>query len=238
MAFKGTATPIPVNRHVKRATLTACIGADGFRMRPFLTVDRRTIEKELAYYAYDESNVCIVSQENTFMTHKLFEVWDQKVFFPALEERRRPFRYQGKVILLLDALGSHHTDAFMAGCAERNVDVVFLVSPSSDQTQPLDLLTFAVLKQRFSASKFGRLATAQSNKIVRILGAWSASSVPHSNVEAFMSVGLMSEERNGDLCLTVTMEQARELRAWPDFGPVPRGALPADSSVRFRLAIS
>jgi hypothetical protein len=33
------------------------------------------------------------------------------------------------------------------------MDVLFLISRASDQIQPLDLLTFALMKQGFSASK-------------------------------------------------------------------------------------
>jgi hypothetical protein len=43
--FERNSTPVPVDRHVKRATFTACIAADGFRMRPFVIVDRRTMDK-------------------------------------------------------------------------------------------------------------------------------------------------------------------------------------------------
>jgi hypothetical protein len=76
-------------------------------------------------------------------------------------------------------------EKFLQHCQERNIDVVFLVFHSSDQTQPPDLITFALLKEGYSSSRFGRFTTAQSNKLVRILGAWFAASVPHYNVEAF-----------------------------------------------------
>jgi hypothetical protein len=63
--------------------------ADGYRMRPFVVVDRLTAKKELAYYGDDESNVTLVTQANAFMTSILFEAWAKEVFFPAVEERRR-----------------------------------------------------------------------------------------------------------------------------------------------------
>ena len=90
--------------------------------------------------------------------------------------------------------------------------VIFLFAHASDQIQPLDLLTFALMKQRFSASKFDRLSNPQSNKIVRILGAWYAASVPHHNVEAFMSMGLIPEDRDLQIYLRVDREQARRVR--------------------------
>jgi hypothetical protein len=88
-------------------------------------------------------------------------------------------------------LGSHHTDEFLQTCASQGLDVLFLVSHSSDQTQPLDFLTFALMKRHFSGSRFGRLENSQSNRLVRILGAWSESNVPHHNIERSLRIGLV-----------------------------------------------
>jgi hypothetical protein len=206
---QANSVPVPVSRHTKRSTLTACIAADGYRMRPFVIVDRLTANRELAYYGYDESNVTLVTQANAFMTSILFEAWAKEVFFPAVEERRRQWNYDGTVVLLLDGLGSHHTEKFLSDCRDRMIDVIFLVPHSSDQTQPLDLITFALLKQGFSSSRFNRLATPQSNIVVRIPGAWFAASAPHHNIEAFMDAGLIPVERNGNFGLSVQPENAR-----------------------------
>jgi hypothetical protein len=56
-----------------------------------------------------------------------------------------------------------HTEKFLQDWQERNIDVVFLVPHSSDPTQ--------LLKQGCSSSNFGRLATAPSNDLLRIVGA-------------------------------------------------------------------
>jgi hypothetical protein len=126
--------PVPVNRHTKRSTLTACIAADGYRMKPFVIVDRATVEAEVGLYGYDSSNVFLASQENAFMTTRLFELWAREVFFPAVAQRRAEFGYTGRDLLLLDYLGSHHTDEFLQTCAGQDIDVLFLVLHSSDQT--------------------------------------------------------------------------------------------------------
>jgi hypothetical protein len=65
--------PVPVNRHTKRSSLTACIAADGYRMKPFVIVDRAIMEAEVGLYGYDSSNVFLASQVNVFMTTYLFE---------------------------------------------------------------------------------------------------------------------------------------------------------------------
>jgi hypothetical protein len=233
--FRGNATPLPVDRHSKRSTLTACIAADGSLLRPFVIVDRVTIERDVLCMAYDQSTVCIVSQANAFMTHRPFELWAETVFFPAVEERRRQFRYDGTVVLILDGLSAQHTPAFREGCESRNIKLVLLVPHSSDQTQPLDLLTFSLFKHRFSTSRFSRLPSPQWNKIRRMLAAWFCASANHLTVEAFMRMGVLPEERDGDFYLAVKMDEARRVRQWPDLEPGPLASLPQDAHRRVHV---
>jgi hypothetical protein len=156
-------------------------------MRRFMIVPRATAEKRLTNYGYDYHNV-------PFMTYSLLEEWADMVFFPSINERRRDLGHSSKVVLLLEGLGAHDTETFHRACQIRGIDVILLVPRTSDQILPLDLMTFALLKQRYSASKFSRLTGFQSNNVVRILGAWFAASAPHHNVEAFMNAGLIQIE--------------------------------------------
>jgi hypothetical protein len=142
------------------------------------------------------------------MTKALFEFWAQTVFFPTIDQHRRDRGSQGKALLLIDGLGSHHAEQFLVECAARNIEVLFLIAHASDQLQPLHLLTFAMMKQAFSASKFGRLMNPQSNKVVLMLGAWFSVSAPHYNVEAFMSMELIPVERDGRFFRVVHSEKA------------------------------
>jgi hypothetical protein len=134
----------------------------------------------------------------------------------------------------MDGLGSHHVGQFLAECAARNIEVLFLIVHASDQLQPLNLLTFAMTKQTFSASKFNRLMNRQSNKVVRMLGACFAANVPHHNVEAFMSMGLIPAERDGRFVQTVRTEKARSVRGLRRVQSKGE-RFPPDARGRFRL---
>jgi hypothetical protein len=235
--YEARSVRIPVDRHAKRSTLTTCIAADGDRARPFDIVEHHTAKMELSYYGYNASNVTIATEANGFLTSRLFNIWAERVFFSAIEERRGEVNYTGKVVLLMDGLGAHHTEKFLQDCRDPDIDVVFLVPHISDQTQLLDLITFAVLKQCYSSSRFSRLTTAQSNKLVRILGAWFAANAPHYNVEAFMNAGLIPVEHGGVFCLSVHPEHARRLRGWPAAGAaIPPAPLPPNALKRIPLA--
>jgi hypothetical protein len=140
-------------------------------MKVFVIVDRATVEAEVGLYGYNRLNVFLASQENAFMTTRLFELWAKEVFFPAVAERRAWFGYTENVVLLLDGLGYHHIDLFLHTCADQEIDVIFLVPHSSDQTERLDVPTFELIKRHFSGSRFSRLENPQSNRFVRIVGA-------------------------------------------------------------------
>jgi hypothetical protein len=81
----------------------------------------------------DESNMTLTSKANTFMTIALFELWATTVFFPAIEQCRTDLAYDGRVVLLMDGFGSHHTDRFLAGYKSRQINDLFLIPHASDQ---------------------------------------------------------------------------------------------------------
>jgi hypothetical protein len=109
-----------------------------------------------------------------------------------------------------------------------------LVPHASDQIQSLDLLTFALMKQRFSNSGSSRLHNAHSNKPVRILGAWFAASAPHHNVEAFMNVGLIPLEAQGQFYLRVDRGEARRVRGLGEMEhQIPEAPIPREARRRF-----
>jgi hypothetical protein len=176
-----------------------------------------------------------VSQENAFMTSKLFELWSMVVFFPAVAELRRTFGHDGKAVLILDGPTCHHTPVFEGECRARNIELVFLVPHSSDQTQPVDVITFSVLKGHFARARVARVNRPQSRQIVRMLGSFYEAAAPHQVVEAFMSMGLIPEERGGEMYLTVNMPGARRVRPHPFFSLAPPAELPPDARRRVRL---
>jgi hypothetical protein len=50
---------VPVNRDAERSALTACIAADRYRIKPFVIVDRATVEAEVGLYRYRrEAVIC------------------------------------------------------------------------------------------------------------------------------------------------------------------------------------
>jgi hypothetical protein len=98
------------------------------------------------------------------MTRKLFESWATTVCFPIIDQRRRDLGFQGKALFFMDGLGFHHAEQFLVECAARNIGVLFLTAHASHQLQPLDFLTFAIIKQTFSVSKFDRLVNPSQIK--------------------------------------------------------------------------
>jgi hypothetical protein len=233
--FGEPSIPVPFDRHSKCSTIMAYIAVDGFRMKPFAILDRITAEKELQYHGYDASNVTLTSQANAFLRTALFELWTTTVFLPTIEQRLLDLAYDGRVVLLIDGLGSHHTDRFLADCKTRQIDVLFLIPHASHQIQPLDLLTLGLMKQGFSASNVNGLSNPQSNKVVCMLGAWFGASAPHHNVKTFMNVGLIPYERDDRFFLRVVPEKARRVHGSDIFEGSVKPDFPPGARRPFRL---
>jgi hypothetical protein len=133
--------PVPMDRHSKRSTFTACIAAHGSRMKPFVILSCAPAEEELRSFGDRSSNIFLASQENAFMSKVLFELWAREVFFPTVQARRADCGYNGRALLIKDSLESHHTEWFQWQCGEQDIDIIFLVPHSSGQTEPLELIT-------------------------------------------------------------------------------------------------
>jgi hypothetical protein len=76
--------PVPVNRHSQRASMVACIAADGYHMKQFIILERRTIEADIVLYGDGQFNASMVHQGNAFMMAALFDRWSDEVFSPRL----------------------------------------------------------------------------------------------------------------------------------------------------------
>lgn len=222
--FEGSTIRVPRDRNSKRSTLVGCIAADGSALRPMILLSRKTMENEIKLHGYTDKHALYVHQPNAFMTMRLFEKWAHEIFFPEVEARRAEHNYNEPAILILDQLGSHHSPQFEAECEDRNIFLCYLVPHTSDQTQPLDLVTFGLLKGQYSKMSFTKLESAQSNQIVRMLGAWHQAVTPHLVISAFNAAGMYQSMINGRLYWRVNREMARRVRSWQpgDAIPTPR----------------
>lgn len=69
------------------------------------------------------------------------------LFLPKLHELREKFKYDGKAVIILDSLKAHHNIVEKIDAEKENIVFHFLVAYLSDQTQPLDLGLFGIMKK-------------------------------------------------------------------------------------------
>jgi hypothetical protein len=215
--YKLPTIPVPVDRKSKRRSMCVCIGADGSTQKPFIIVERVTAEIDVRLIGYTEDKVAISFQKAAFMTKKLFIEWAEEIFFRDVRSRRHRYQYEGRAILLLDGLTCHHSDTFLERCDEEHVEVVPLVPHTSDQTQPLDLLTFALAKQHYRSSPRTEMCSEQSTQIVKMMNAIHAATSVPNNVSAFRRAGLVPyQDTDGHFYLQVDLTKATCLRRLVD----------------------
>jgi hypothetical protein len=213
--FEKDRIPVPVDRHSIWSTMVGSIVGDGSAMKGMVSVDRVTMENDLQLYRYDAEKVLMVSQSKAFMTTSLFMIWADQVFFPTIEDRRVRTDHQGPALLILDGCSSHHPVEFFDECKHRNIYILFLVPHNSHQCQPLDLVTFGLLKRCFVQFTFDLLPSSQSNKVIKMIGAWYQETARHQIIAPWLSMGLVPFRGDDNLiCLRVDRGRAREVRGW------------------------
>ena len=112
--------------------------------------------------------------------------------------------------------------------------VCTLVPHSSDQTQPLDLVTFSLFKRYYSRSTFNYLISNQSNQLIKMLGAWYQATPPHQVIIAFMAAGMRPTLINNMHYYTIDLSLATKLRDWR----VSEDGLINDNSASKRIRIT
>jgi hypothetical protein len=115
--------------------------------------------------------------------------------------------------MIMDGLGCHHDDMLLTECDARNIYVIFLAPHSSDQCQPLDLVTFALLKRYFSQFIFSYLRTEQSHKMIQIMGAWYQATAPHQVISEWFLMGVIPfRGQDGQKYVRIDRTKARSVR--------------------------
>lgn len=219
--YESDRISIPEDRNSKRSTLVGCISADGNSFKPMIIVHRKTIDSDIKLAGYTEDRVLFACQEHGFMTTKLFNQWAKQIFIPSVEELRQKENYDGPAILILDGLSAHHSDDFLELCKDNNIIVKFLVPHSSDQCQPLDLVTFALVKREFTKKGFEQFNTYQSSQVIKMLTAWEKATAKSLVTSAFRRAGII-QYFNGDImCVEVDQSKADQVRNWTPVDELP-----------------
>jgi hypothetical protein len=120
----------------------------------------------------------------------------------------------------MDCFGCHQSDAFLAECQDRNIVVVF-----------------GLLKRHFASFSFAKLPSEQSNKVIKMMGAWYQATAPHQVIAAWLTMRLVPYRgrakvhargaRKGDPCLRMdipppTTGTIRRSTTTGTVGPVDR----------------
>jgi hypothetical protein len=71
--YTGSEIAAPRSRGDSRASMTACVAANGRHLKPYAVVPRKTLEVELYESGFPPESCHIVHQENGFVTSQLFE---------------------------------------------------------------------------------------------------------------------------------------------------------------------
>jgi hypothetical protein len=80
-SYQQRTISVPVDRHTKRSTLTCCISADGQSLKPYIIIDRVSLDDQIILSGYGPQTAEFVMQKHAFMTMMLFDKWANDIFF-------------------------------------------------------------------------------------------------------------------------------------------------------------
>jgi hypothetical protein len=128
-------TAIPIKRSCKRATLTACVAADGTSLKPLVIISSGSIAEDIEEAGFTKDKVVFIHQNHRFMTKLIFQFWCQEIFFPYVFQKRREFPYGGRAILLMDQFSGHEYEGCQEECTKYGVVSTPLVPHTSHLSQ-------------------------------------------------------------------------------------------------------
>ena len=188
-----------VDRNGKRCTALHCISSGGDFLKPLFILPRKTIDTEV----FDEispEDVMFYETKTGFINTEAFCQWFDEVFITFIVEKRDKTGYNGKAVLIMDGFIAHHKcveDSERARILEMNNIIVLFIPPhSSDQIQPLDLITFNLQKLWKSRITLEKSYSYQTKQIVETYNSLYMASAPHFIKSAFERAGILRSRRD------------------------------------------
>ena len=190
--YSERTTNYPITRQGKRCSAIVCISLNGLACPPQITVPRVTIDSEI--FRYIPANSFQISTSNSgFVNTETFSYWLKSTFLPYLHDLRRKTGYYGKSVLLLNGYLSHKNSIAEIDLTRENLHIHYLVPHSSNQTQPLDLVIFGVMKRFMNDFKAPNDLTAQSRQLFKIHQSIYKCCTPINCRSAFREIGITTK---------------------------------------------
>jgi hypothetical protein len=214
--YEGSQIPIPISRNDARATMVACISADGRSLTPLIVIPRKSIEVELFECGFTPDCCRIHSQPNGFLTAALFEEWFFTIYIPDTLEQRRRLGYAGLIFLILDGFSGHVTESIEEGCVHFGIRMLKIPAHTSDQLQPLDVGLFALHKLESHRVMPHLDLNAQTVKLIRMLCGFQKAATPVNVIGAFRRAGIICrwDGLAKALRCVIDRSEAADVRHW------------------------
>lgn len=197
ITYDESSTTYPVTRQNKRCSAIVCISLNGLACRPQITIPRVTVDSQIYKYI-PPSSFQIASSSSGFVNTETFSLWIKYVFLPHLHNLRQQTGYRGRAVMILDGYLPHKNSLSQIDLQGENLIIHYLVPHSSNQTQPLDLVIFGLMKRFMNDFKTPEKLTAQSKQLFKIHQAIYRCCTPITCRSAFRAIGVNTKhEING-----------------------------------------
>jgi hypothetical protein len=211
-----------VPRAEKRMSCIATISMAGDALMPLLVIHRKTIDDAVWEEGWrNGQDFLIRSNDTSYVTRDIFKEYLTSAFLPYVASTRASLNlHEFPAVLLCDNCSSHIDGEIMLLLASHNVRLLTFPPHTSNLFQPLDLVTFAILKREKREIQVKLPAGSQVWGITRLMKALERATDSSTNRSAFKRAGLVI---NPSVCPPVAMVNSRELLRRIDESVLPRG---------------
>lgn len=130
-------------------SVVACIALSGDVLKPLVVIQNKTVNAaELGENLRIGHDLELMHNESGFVNTEIVHYWYERIFLPALEEKRAGGN--DKAVLIFDGFGAHLSEELMADAASKNIVVIRIPAHSSHLTQALDQFFFANMKRYYA----------------------------------------------------------------------------------------
>ena len=181
----------PVQRNEKRITLLGAITASGRTLKPLLILGRKTIDLELFECGFTPDIVDYAYSATGYMTEDIFIKWINRTLIPYYNAIRVKHSKENQAgVIIMDNCSAHSSEIINEILITNGIFCMPLIPHSSHLTQMLDVGIFGTAKVNQQRIRGNSTLSIQTNQILKMIGAWRASTHPYAITSSFRACGI------------------------------------------------
>ncbi|KAA6385336.1 MAG: hypothetical protein EZS28_019137 [Streblomastix strix] len=198
-----------VDRAEGRISVCAEITLSGECVKPLIVTKGDVTEEDFLLQGIVQGKQAVVCSSGTGnLNSDLFVRWLKECYFPYFDAKRVTIKQRNALaILLTDNCGIHTTDEVKKLLGQHNVMMISFPADSTQFFQPLDCLSFSVLKRAINQSRGAKTKLTPAQGILDAFDALQKATSIKTTQAAFRIAGIDFEVVRGSIVAKIDVQR-------------------------------